>query len=64
MNLRAQSEGLAMPATIAAVLARDVMVAITGIRTQIKTNRDRIVLKARKSSSKVKFAIVYQPCLF
>ncbi len=64
MKVRAQIEGLAVPATIVAVLARDVMVAIKGTRTQTKTNRGRIVLNARKSSSKVKFAIVYQPCLF
>jgi len=47
-----------------ALPARDVIVGITGNRIRIKTNRGRIVLKARKSYSKVKFAIVYRSCLF
>ncbi len=64
MKVRAQIEGIAVPATIAVVLARDVMVAITGNGMQTKTNRGRVVLKARKSYSKVKFAIVYQLYLF
>jgi hypothetical protein len=48
MKLRGQIEELALPATIAAVLARDVIVGIPGNRTRIKTKRGRIVLKARK----------------
>jgi hypothetical protein len=51
MKLRTQIDGLALPVTIVAVLARDVIVAIPGNRTRIKTNRDRIFLKAWKSYS-------------
>jgi hypothetical protein len=64
MKLRAQIEGLAVPATIALVPARDVTVAITGNRTRTRTNRGRNVLKARNSYSNGSFAIVYQSCLF
>jgi len=48
MKLRVQIEGLALPATIAAVLARDVIVTITGNRTRIKINTACIVLEARR----------------
>ena len=64
MKLRAQIDGLALPAAIVAVLSRGVMVAITGNRTRTRTNRGRNVLKARNSYSNGSFAIVYQSCLF
>jgi hypothetical protein len=38
MRIRAQIDGLAVPATIAAVVTRDVIVAITGNRMRKKTN--------------------------
>jgi hypothetical protein len=44
MKLRAQIEGLAVPATIAAVLARDVIVAITGNRTVNKAGADALAV--------------------
>jgi len=51
MKLRTQIDGLALPVTIVAVLARDVIVAIPGNRTRIKTNSGRFVLKVWKSYS-------------
>lgn len=44
MKLRAQVEGLAVPAIIAAVLAKDTLVAITGNRTVNKAGADAVVI--------------------
>lgn len=44
MKLRAQKSGLAVPATIAAVLPQDTLVAITGDRTVNKAGADAVVI--------------------
>ncbi len=44
MKLRAQIEGLAILATIAAVLAKDTFVSITGNRTVNKAGADAVVI--------------------
>jgi hypothetical protein len=44
MKLRSQVEGLAVPATIAAVLARETIVSITGNRTVSKSGADALAV--------------------
>jgi hypothetical protein len=44
MKLRSQIEGLAVPTTVAAVLARDTVVSITGNRTVNKAGADAVVV--------------------
>jgi hypothetical protein len=44
MQLRATLEGLAVPATIAAILAKDTLMAISGDRTVAKAAADALVV--------------------